>query len=108
MEIVLQNVGKQFKNGTGVFSRPMIVSIPQIALIIWDWLIISLRDHLFCEDPGSAFDQEAPQYIVSNTIIDCTFKITEKPAEQSSAGLLRLDTNISRRYYILNFELITR
>ena len=26
-----------------------------------------------------------------------------KPAEQSSAGLLRLDTNISRRYYIYFF-----
>ena len=29
--------------------------------------------------------------------------VTEKPAEQSSAGLLRLDTNISRRYYIYFF-----
>ena len=31
------------------------------------------------------------------------FFVTEKPAEQSSAGLLRLDTNISRRYYIYFF-----
>ena len=29
--------------------------------------------------------------------------VTEKPAEQSSAGILRLDTNISRRYYIYFF-----
>ena len=32
--------------------------------------------------------------------LSLSFFTTEKPAEQSSAGLLRLDTNISRRYYI--------
>ena len=31
------------------------------------------------------------------------FQNTEKPAELCSAGLLRLDTNISRRYYIYFF-----
>ena len=32
------------------------------------------------------------------------FYASEKPAEQSSAGILRLDTNISRRYYIYFFS----
>ena len=35
--------------------------------------------------------------------LSLSFFTTEKPAEQSSAGLLRLDTNISRRYYIYFF-----
>mgnify|MGYP007092393469 CR=1 FL=1 len=35
--------------------------------------------------------------------LSLSFFATEKPAEQSSAGILRLDTNISRRYYIYFF-----
>ena len=35
--------------------------------------------------------------------LSLSFFTTEKPAEQSSAGLLRLNTNISRRYYIYFF-----
>ncbi len=37
------------------------------------------------------------------SVLPLSFFATEKPAEQSSAGLLRLDTNISRRYYIYFF-----
>ena len=39
----------------------------------------------------------------TGNIVYTVFYATEKPAEQSSAGILCLDTNISRRYYIYFF-----